>query len=236
MSRRVALVLGAGVVAAFMLVGPGTASAATTIGQTGVDGGACTNRTFVQKDLTSGPSYSPSASGVITSWGAEANSATGQTLQLAVFRRDSDMRYTILRRDSVRTLANLNALNTFTGLRLPIEAGQLIGVYQPPGSMADCELNGSLGDGVAYSPIGDPADNVPTDYEAVDTTERVNAQAVVEPDADHDGFGDETQDQCPTNAATQGPCPVTPVKKKCKHKKRKSGAVIAKKCKKKHHH
>jgi hypothetical protein len=32
-------------------------------------------------------------------------------------------------------------------------------------------------------------------------------QATVEPDADHDGFGDETQDQCPTDASTQGPCP-----------------------------
>src|SRR5262249_49078219 len=30
--------------------------------------------------------------------------------------------------------------------------------------------------------------------------------AVIEPDADHDGFGDETQDQCPTQATTQGPC------------------------------
>ena len=58
--------------------------------------------------------------------------------------------------------------------------------------------------------------------------------AVLEPDADHDGFGDETQDQCPTNGTTQGPCPK---KKKCKHKeKHKSGAVIAKKCKKKKHH
>jgi hypothetical protein len=30
----------------------------------------------------------------------------------------------------------------------------------------------------------------------------------VEPDADGDGYGDETQDQCPTDATTQGPCPV----------------------------
>jgi len=30
----------------------------------------------------------------------------------------------------------------------------------------------------------------------------------VEPDADGDGFGDETQDKCPTDASTQGPCPV----------------------------
>jgi hypothetical protein len=31
-------------------------------------------------------------------------------------------------------------------------------------------------------------------------------QADIELDADGDGFGDETQDQCPTQAATQGPC------------------------------
>jgi len=33
---------------------------------------------------------------------------------------------------------------------------------------------------------------------------------MLEPDADHDGFGDETQDQCPTHASTQGPCPPPP--------------------------
>jgi hypothetical protein len=31
--------------------------------------------------------------------------------------------------------------------------------------------------------------------------------ADVEPEADGDGFGDETQDQCPTDASTQGQCP-----------------------------
>jgi len=31
--------------------------------------------------------------------------------------------------------------------------------------------------------------------------------ADVEADADNDGFGDETQDQCPTDASTQGQCP-----------------------------
>ena len=30
--------------------------------------------------------------------------------------------------------------------------------------------------------------------------------ADIEPDADGDGFGDETQDQCPTDASSQGPC------------------------------
>ena len=36
---------------------------------------------------------------------------------------------------------------------------------------------------------------------------QLNVSAILEPDADGDGFGDETQDQCPTDASTQGPCP-----------------------------
>jgi hypothetical protein len=35
---------------------------------------------------------------------------------------------------------------------------------------------------------------------------RVNIAAVLEPDADHDGYGDETQDGCPTDATQQLPC------------------------------
>lgn len=58
------------------------------------------------------------------------------------------------------------------------------------------------------------------------------AQYRVEPDADGDGFGDETQDKCPTSAKTQAACA-----KKCKKKKRKGKAAASakkkKKCKKK---
>jgi hypothetical protein len=64
-------------------------------------------------------------------------------------------------------------------------------------------------------------------------------QATVEPDADHDGFGDETQDSCPAYAQIhEGACPVNGPppqpsghKKKCKKKKHRS-ATAAKKCKK----
>jgi hypothetical protein len=63
----------------------------------------------------------------------------------------------------------------------------------------------------------------------------------IEADADGDGFGDETQDQCPTNAAIQTACPTgvplpgTAPKKKCKKKHRSADASVAKKkCKKKH--
>lgn len=39
----------------------------------------------------------------------------------------------------------------------------------------------------------------------------VPAAAVIEPDADNDGFGDETQDKCPQSAAFQIPCPIITV-------------------------
>ena len=43
-----------------------------------------------------------------------------------------------------------------------------------------------------------------------EVTGELLVQATLEPDADHDGFGDETQDMCPTQARTQGPCDLTP--------------------------
>ena len=68
-------------------------------------------------------------------------------------------------------------------------------------------------------------------------------QGTVESDADGDGFGDDTQDACPSSGASHGACPVTPSttptptpqKKKCKKKHNKGSAAEAKKkkCKKK---
>ena len=37
---------------------------------------------------------------------------------------------------------------------------------------------------------------------------RVAVSAIVEPDVDGDGFGDETQDKCPQSAAFQAECPL----------------------------
>ena len=45
---------------------------------------------------------------------------------------------------------------------------------------------------------------------STDVTEELLVQVTIEPDADGDGFGDETQDQCPTQADTHGPCASPP--------------------------
>jgi hypothetical protein len=44
---------------------------------------------------------------------------------------------------------------------------------------------------------------------ALETTGELLVQGTIEPDADGDGFGDETQDQCPAQRTTQGPCETT---------------------------
>ena len=59
----------------------------------------------------------------------------------------------------------------------------------------------------------------------------------------HDGFGDDTEDQCPGVTGPVNGCPAptsaptTPAKKKCKKKhKRSAASAKKKKCKKKKHH
>jgi hypothetical protein len=123
--------------------------------------------------------------------------------------------------------------------RLPVAAGDSIGIdccpdgqqsiaYRPAGPHVSegtvlSWVAPALSDGSAprASNNGDP------DYELL-------ANADIEPDADMDGFGDETQDGCPQQASTQGACIVKKTKKRCKKKKRKKGgAATKKKCKKK---
>ena len=117
-----------------------------------------------------------------------------------------------------------------------VEGGDILG-FRITAAPISCRRSGSTGDlVVASGPVQpDPPIGSPVSFGTVGAF-LLNLAATVEPDADHDTFGDETQDQCPTNAATQGPCPVTPAKKKkCKKKKHKRSAEFAKKkhCKKK---
>jgi hypothetical protein len=92
--------------------------------------------------------------------------------------------------------------NTYD-VRVPIAAGDLIGVYGSAGTFycvapADnivAKLSGdaTVGDTDTYSPLDSTA---------------IPLVATVEPDVDKDGYGDVTQDQCPQSAAVQVECPV----------------------------
>jgi hypothetical protein len=112
------------------------------------------------------------------------------------------------------------------GLRFDDSGGAIRGTWNDGGGPAEC----------AYTATPHMVDNDLT-YSTVGCNHNpILAQGTVESDADGDGFGDDTQDLCPTNASTQGPCPATTSphkKKKCKKKKHRSAEVAKKKCKKK---
>ena len=57
-------------------------------------------------------------------------------------------------------------------------------------------------------------------FAGTSTAVRLNASAVVETDADHDGYGDVTQDPCPQTAGSQAPCPAPDTRISKKPKKR----------------
>ena len=229
MGARVVLVFAA----AAALVTPSGASAAQTIGQAN-PGSGCTGGEAYTQGPALASTYMASAPGVITSWSSFANATSNSQLELLVLRANpaGSTHFIATRKDTPRVLTQAAALNTFSGVHIPIAAGEQLGLFLPAGG-ANCFWNAPPDDGLFFTG-GEPPLNVDSDFTGSNPNRRLNASAVVEPDADRDGFGDETQDACPSSASTQGACPVK--RKKCgKHKKKSRDAVVAKKkgCKKK---
>jgi hypothetical protein len=115
--------------------------------------------------------------------------------------------------------------------RLPISAGSFVGIQKPP-SVNLGAVSGA-GAGSSFSSITDVGDGEASGFSVLFTNEFAYG-ADIEPDVDHDGFGDLTQDSCPSNGTVQLAC-TTPAAApaitglKFKHSKfrvKKKGAVI----------
>ncbi len=86
--------------------------------------------------------------------------------------------------------------------RLAVKKGQHLGLQSGPDVNDVYDSSGSKFSYVFSPPLvaGSGARG------STEVTGELLVQATVEPDADGDGFGDETQDQCPTQKTTQGAC------------------------------
>lgn len=93
--------------------------------------------------------------------------------------------------------------NTFS-TRIPVQAGDRFGPV-PVYETLFCNT-GNTGDHAWSFPGSVGLGSSHTFAAGVDV--RVPLVAVIEPDRDGDGYGDETQDGCPQSAAYQGPCPT----------------------------
>lgn len=92
--------------------------------------------------------------------------------------------------------------------RVPIPAGGFVGLA-PPVSASPGAGEGTTG---TLVDLNDHAVDGATDTEVMQTPLDLLYDADIEPDADHDGYGDITQDSCPGTATVHdGACPVIDV-------------------------
>jgi hypothetical protein len=197
---------------------PGHAVASTTIGQLdpGTPTGSCLGTTYWAQNASAGPSYSAPSNGVITAWSHQAGAATGRQLGLRIFRLVSGTTYTLTGSSGVQILT-ASSLNSFP-TRIPVKAGEKLGLYvgNPAGVFPDlgggasCAFSGAVGD-LIHEGAANPEPPVGTDTSLLVSYTgiyRLNVTAKIEPDADGDGYGDETQDACPASASSYGSCPT----------------------------
>jgi len=205
-SRLPLLVLALAVPA--LALGPATA-AGTGIGETAASGSVinCTGpQILIQTEDVGGPAYATTP-GVITSWSVMAALDTAG-MKLKVVRQISDFSYTVTGVSELRTptASTLSAFPT----RIPVAAGDRLALFLPTAASAPCKFSTSdAGDEVSsYTDAALPDYPVGGTYTVgpPTTLTRLDLSAVVEPDADGDGFGDLTQDACPARADKTTEC------------------------------
>lgn len=192
-------------VAALLLV-PSAAAAATTIGgdltKPADTAGPASPRTYFQNAV--GAKWQPAAPGVITSWRIKTGATASGTAKLRVIHPLGNGQFRAVATSAAVALTPNRTIVSLTRLR--IAAGDYIGIDIPANE--DIFNSGaSPGESVSYF---DPPllDGSTSGTSGSPLAGELLVTATVEPDADGDGYGDETQDACPTDASTQGPCPA----------------------------
>lgn len=203
MSGRVSLAV---VLAAATLLAPSAVTAATQIGQTAPPPASFTcggSTAFLQESVApSSPSYTvPAGGGVITSWSTQAANSDGKDAELKLFHRHpsgSPDSFVVRGQDGPHILT-AGVLNTFP-VKIPVQGGEILGLYYTTSGTA-CEFAALAGDLTTYQSGSIPSPPIGSTYtrDTTDTGYRVNVSALLEPDCDKDGLGDDTQD---TNVAS----------------------------------
>jgi hypothetical protein len=186
------------------------ALAATEIGSNCAANSAAANYTIVQLSLAGGAPVAAPAAGVVTKW--KVNSALPVPPGFTLSERMRIFRSTGLPNE-FQTVAESSpgsiqsGANTFE-TRIPVQAGDRIGAFAPASPSTSVLLCSSTN---AEDKFGIKEGDVPPGGKATYSPVEKNQLALsvtIEPDADNDGFGDETQDKCPTSAAVQAvACP-----------------------------
>ncbi len=196
------------------LVGAASAAASVQIGATFTPNLGCGSPNATLQAVSPSGQYAAPSAGVLTSWSFQADGSPPQ-LKLKVGRPAGGNNFTIVG-DSPRQTMTPNALNTFP-TRIPVQAGDVIGYYhEGPAGGDKCVRNAAPTYSTRFVNV-DPAPGSTMAYMTVGALQ-IDLSTVLEPDADHDGYGDETQDKCVGTAGTFNGCPNTVTVNKLKQK------------------
>jgi hypothetical protein len=165
----------------------------------------CDQATFAVTAVDSGTSYTVPAAGVLTSWRAQAPAGPhADPMKFKVFHpTGTPHEHTVLAESALENLTG-GGLASFP-IRVPVQAGDLIGLYSHGNNGYCGELSGDSLDTFDFVNVTDVPAGTTTTY-SQGLQFRFDVAATLEKDADSDGFGDLTQDQCPFDATTHGPC------------------------------
>jgi hypothetical protein len=151
------------------------------------------------------PSYA-TPHGVLTSWRfhSSGDSAAG-AVRLKIFRyTGTDLVFKVLAESSLKTLEPDTAYDFKE--RIPVDQGDLLGLTAVGDAEVGITVPGTPQNQLAQFGGGD----IPPGQTGTATIAwpdlRPSVAATVESDADRDGFGDDTQDKCPVDRATQALC------------------------------
>jgi len=137
-----------------------------------------------------GGSYQVTA-GIVTKWFTQAGPGAGQEMRLVILR-GTDPNYTVVGQSSVESIA-ASGLNSFQ-TRIPVALGDRLAVTTS-GAGGPC-MFASASDSVRYCIGCNSGPGTALNTTDLQQDDRVNVKAYVEQDADADGWGDESQDNC----------------------------------------
>lgn len=201
-----------GLVLALALVGVPSASAGTEVGTDCAAEIASVGTTLVPLTRSSQSPWpiAVPAAGVVTEWSVfwTSESLAPVPQKLKVVRPTAGPNeFQVVAESPVEGV--LKGRNSF-GMRIPVQAGDRFGLYGPDGHTLFCDEAGA-GETMGFA-FDDLAPGSMTTFTPQADGEQVPVIAVVEPDGDGDGYGDETQDLCPQSPNVHNACPQLPPK------------------------
>jgi hypothetical protein len=205
--RKLPALAVAGILALAASMSPASATAATEFGDTCVANHSTEGFVVSIFEISAPGNSLPGAaptSGVITQWKVNLISAPVSIPQtLKVLRPTGPNTAQVVGEASGTVVGGSNVFNT----RIPVQTGDRLAIFGTSSfGTLFCEIASKsvlLG---AYEGTGGGPGSTVSFIEFVEPA-RVPVSAVIEPDADNDGYGDETQDKCPQSASFQGECP-----------------------------